>query len=189
MPNAFKSASNQYYTRSLFLEQWEALVEDQREGKTPTFTLSRDEPGYINARTTFLSLNDPTGYLWAKQYLNGSYEHWQKLVKCSWFREALEDWVLELKMRLRVAALEVVRSIAFGEVDSPPATVLAAARYLAEAGWEQRETAGRGRPSKEEISGELKRQLKTLSEEQSDIERIGGLKLINGGKQQSSRKA
>lgn len=190
MPS-FKGANGQYFTQTLFQETWVCLPLDGR-AQPPVFSLHEDKEGCINARKTFVALQDPTGYEWAMQYLDGSYPHFQRLLRCTWFREAYESWLEELRMKMRVKALKTIREIASGEVEgTPQATILAAARYVAEAGWEKRET--RGRPSKEELKGELRNQANILSQEREDMERIGlspdgrnaasPLTVINGGKQ------
>lgn len=174
-----RAPTGQYRTSSLFHEMW---VQTQMGNRVqpPIFSLHEDGERLINARKTFLALEDPTGYEWAMHYLDGSYAHFQKLLRCPWFKEAYDSWVEELRMRLRVKALRTIREIASGEVEgTPAATVLAASRYIAEAGWDRKET--RGRPSKEELKGELRAQANILSQEREDMERIG-LKVINGGK-------
>jgi hypothetical protein len=80
-------------------------------------------------------------------------------------------------MKNRADAIQKIKQIADEGNDTQ---ALQASKYLAEAGWDKQ--AARGRPSKEELKGELKR-LANLSEQTNeDLERIGGLKLIKGGK-------
>jgi hypothetical protein len=175
----FKSSMNQFYTRVLFYEVWVTMPEKDRVIQ-PVFSLNEDRDGLINCRKTFLELEDPTGYLWSQQYL-GSYEHWEKLMRAPWFQEAYQSWLEELKMKIKVRALKKIKEIASGDIEgTPQATVLAAARYLADAGYEAK--PGRGRPSKEDLKGELKRQAQILSEEEKDLQRIGGLQVIQGGR-------
>jgi hypothetical protein len=160
----FKTENNVWYTQALF---WEHVINkpiDQRLFE-PVFSLYDDKPGLINCRKTFVELGDPTGYKWAIRYL-GDYEHWKRLVKCSWFQEAYDVWMNELKMKLQSEALDTIRDISQGE---NPAQALVASKYLASFEWEKK---GRGRPSKEEVQGELKHAARVLSEEDKDFERI-----------------
>jgi hypothetical protein len=141
----------------------------------PVFSLHTDQPGLINCRKTFLSLRDPTGYLWAVKYL-GSWEHWEYLMRSSWFEEAYNGWVRELKTVLKMEALQKIDEIArSGSVQAFPA-----AKYLASAEWEKA-VRTRGAPSKEELQGELRNAVKELTVLEEDAQRMG-LTIIQGGK-------
>ncbi len=164
---------NRYFTKALFWDVAVQLREEDREDFKPPFTLYKMKPGYICFRTTFVELQDPTGYDWAMQYL-GDYGHWKELLKCKWFQEALQTAQEELSQKLKAQALKVVLEIAS---NGSPAS-LPAAKYIAERGWEKRA----GRPSKVEIDKELKKATEVLDAETEDLVRIGGLKLISGGK-------
>lgn len=171
----FKDERGRWLTAALFFELWRDVAIEDRYLDQPVFTLYDDRPGCINARTTFVALEDPTGYQWAMQYL-GSWLHFQRLMKSDWFVEAFNSWLEELETKL--ASEAVVRIKAIAGSDSPQAIV--ASKYLAERGWE-RKAANRGRPSKAELKGELKRQAQRLEVHVADGERIG-LKAIIGGK-------
>lgn len=163
-----KNASNKFLLGSLFREiaPYPTYVK---------FSLDNDHEGLVNARRTFVALEDPTGYKWAMRYLGGSYEHWQRLLLCPWFQEALKGWLDELKAKLLMNALEEMKDLIASD-ETPGATKLAASRYLAEAGWEPKKTT-RGRPSASEVAGELKRTARENREVQDDMERIG-LKVV-----------
>jgi hypothetical protein len=163
-----KNASNKFLLGSLFRE----IAPTDQYIK---FSLDNDVPGLINARRTFVELEDPTGYKWAMRYLGGSYEHWQRLMACSWFQDAYKGWLDELKAKLQMNSLEELKDI-IAEEGAPAATRAACARYLAEAGWEPKATK-RGRPGASEIAGELKRAVRESREVQDDMERIG-LKVV-----------
>lgn len=165
----YKSNSNQWYTKALF---WDLVVVLREVDRTihPVFTLHDDKEGYINARKAFVELDDPTGYKWAMKYL-GDWSHWLALEKCKWFRDALAIWREELRMKQKAEAIESIRVIAA----SDDKQALVAARYIAEQGWEKRPST-RGRPSKEELAGELKRNVDILAEEEEDAKRIGLVK-------------
>jgi len=152
------------YTQCLFWEEWIKLPEERR-AINPPFTLYNDKPGLVNGRTTFVDMGDPTGYTWAMKYL-GDYEHWLKLCNCNWFKPALEVWQNELKQKVRSRALERIRTIQDKGSESQS---LAAAKYLAGFEWEK---GSRGRPSKAEVAGELKKQVQLLEAEDDDYNRI-----------------
>lgn len=157
----YKSDNGIFYTKALFREHWLG----EKAGMEPVFTLHIPRDGFICARTTFLEIGDPTGYKWTMKYL-GDWHHWKKLIQCSWFREAYDIWMDELRASLRAEALDAIRDIAAGNSGQ----ALAAAKYLATYDWEK---AGRGRPSKSEIAGELKRQVRAFEEQDEDAQRIG----------------
>lgn len=172
----YKGKHNIWFTASLFWETWKAR-NSQHRSCDPVFTLYDDhQPGLICFRTTFVEIGDTTGYKWAMKYL-GDWQHWQKLMVYPWFREAYDHAVRELYTKLRSEGVDKIREIA-NAPDSKSA--LPAARYLAELEANLNK-GGRGRPSKEEVSAELKNAAKLIEAEDEDMERIG-LKVINGGK-------
>lgn len=171
----YKSDANIWYTSSLFWDIARDRPQD-RWATEPVFTLYEKKEGFICFRTTFVELGDVTGYKWAQMYLT-DWEHWLKLMKTSWFRKAYEHAKEELYMKLRAEGMDKIREM----VSSPDAkSSLPAAKYLAELerNLEKRQA---GRPSKEEISAELKNAQRMVQIEDEDAERIG-LTLIKGGK-------
>jgi hypothetical protein len=173
----YKNEGNNWYTAQLFKEKAERLPVSMRSIE-PVFSFN-GFPGYIDARKTFVELRDPTGVKWAKKYL-GSVEHFRVLKECEWYKHYYDQYVEEIKAVFRSEAIEKLQEIL---TEGQPAQQLAAAKYLAEAGWEvETKQPKRGRPSKGEVEAELKRVAKLSSEEQDDLERIGGLSVIKGGK-------
>jgi hypothetical protein len=173
MKPPYKSPNNLWYTAALF---WDRVVDLPLSSRSidPIFTLTEDKEGYINARKTFVALNDPTGYKWAMKYL-GDYNHWHQLMKCKWFKEAYEDWMSELNAKMSDGALDSIQAIA-KESDNE-ALRFQAAKYLLEKPWDKRK--GAGRPSKQEIDANLKQETRRKSEEDNDLARIG--LVINNG--------
>ena len=157
-------------TAALFLEA------PGDKGSDVKFSLHNDVEGLINCRRSFVYEGDPTGYLWALKYLD-SYKHFERLLESTWFKDAFDQWVRELNMKNRADAIKKIKDIAQSGNDTQS---LQASKYLAEVGWEKQ--TGRGRPSKEELKGELKRLADLSQQTTDDLERIGGLKVINGGK-------
>lgn len=164
----YKNERNNWLTRTLF----DVVPGNHGEPEyyEPIFTLYDDKEGLVNVRKTFVELGDPTGYKWAMAYLD-SWEHWRILEKCSWFRKALETWRDELAAKVQAEALDIIREIAQRQGDKQS---LPAARFLAQRAWEKGSV--RGRPSKAELTGELKRAAQAISEEDEDLKRIGLVK-------------
>lgn len=141
----------------------------------PVFSLYSDKPGLINCQKTFVALRDPTGYKWATEYL-GDWRHWERLMQLPWFQEAVETWRHQLKLMLQAEAIQRIQAIAEGDSSQS----LAANKYIAEEGWSPKTTA-RGRPSKADVSAEMKRLTKAAQSTEDDAARMG-LKVINGDK-------
>lgn len=171
----YKSDHNIWYTSSLFWETWKNKI-PRMKFCDPVFTLYEQRSGLICFRTTFVELNDPTGYKWAIQYL-GDYEHWIKLMKAPWFRAAYEHALAELYMKLKSEGVRKIQELANDETSK---SALAAARYLAELHGHLNK-ATKGRPSKAQMDAELKNAVALVEAEDEDAERIG-LTVIKGGK-------
>lgn len=161
-----------WLTEALFYERVFDRAKDRLICE-PKFSLYDNRPGLINCRTTFVDLRDPTGRKWALTYL-GDWNHWLRLMKCPWFREAYDTWIAELNLQLKSEAIQVALEIMKGENG---AQALAAAKFIAGEEWEKHT---RGRPSKAEREGALKRATQVIEQEDEDLKRIG-LKVIQGG--------
>jgi len=162
----YKDTQNRWLTSSLFWDHWITVQIKDRQ-INPIFCLHDDKEGLINCRKTFVAMNDPTGYKWAMEYL-GDYAHFKYMVqKCKWFREALEIWREELKIKIQSEAIEIIKLIATKDEKQS----MQAAKYLAEYSWDK-PTAKRGRPSAAEITGELKKAVEERTVEDEDFERI-----------------
>lgn len=172
----FRNEFNQRYTRQLFFEcQREMLTADRMI--EPMYTLYDDRPGLINFRRVYVELADPTGYQVAVRYLE-DYAHWEMLMKSVWFREAKEAWDRELDAKLKSEGLSAIRMFADGIEGVSPAVQLQAAKYLADTSYKPKQALSRrGRPSKEEVQGELKQQASAAADIASDLERI---RLVKG---------
>lgn len=130
----------------------------------PIFSLYNDRPGMVNCQKTFVGLGDPTGYKWAMKYL-GSWEHFLRLTENQWFSEALAKWRQELETKQLAEDLEVIRNISRSDAKDK----LTAAKYLANREWEKPK---RGRPTKKEVAGALKEEMRRATGEQDDYDRI-----------------
>ena len=162
----YKTEQNKWFTAQLFYDRWVEYPIELRLIQ-PVFSLHEDKPGLINARATFVALDDPTGYLWAVKYL-GDYNHWKELMKAKWFRDAYIQWREELELKLQTQGLLVMKELA--ENGNPQA-----AKFLANKEW-NKNTSGRGRPSKVEIQGALREEVRKATVEDEDMVRIGLVK-------------
>ncbi len=153
-----KDSKGAWRTLSLFYETNTTAMDS-------VFTLRPHEwKGYPSAKEMYLSIADPTEYEFALALL-GSWEHWQRVMRCKWFQEHLDDWRETLEVKLRSQAIQRVAAISKG--GSPGA--LNASRWLAERGWVE---SKRGRPSKAEVTSERRRQALLDQEISDDLERI-----------------
>lgn len=159
MSPPYKDSMGRYLTQSLFLECYTG--NDKYE---PVFTLKEfDYQGLPSIRRLFLEYDDPTGYLFAKEVL-GSYEHWKQLIKLQWFKEHVDEWLIELDVKAQANALKKIKSISEQESN----VAFQAAKFLAEQGWKNK----RGRPSKQEIEHERKVAAGVDSAVEGDLQRI-----------------
>lgn len=171
----YKDSMGRWLRRELFID---APINHSDGSRPPVFCLFGERPGLISAQKTFVQEGDPTGYRWAMKYL-GAFEHWLRLLESNWFREALDIWQKELAAKEEAEMRAILREIA---KDSDNKSQLAAAKYLNEQARLRDGSPKRGRPSKAEVDGELKKELDRRKADESDLERIGGLKVIEGGK-------
>lgn len=133
----------------------------------------------MNARELFVSFEDVSGLQFAKQYLE-SYDHFKKIDESTTFKPYIKKWREEIEAVLHERSLRVVREL-MSDPEVPQSTRLSAAKYIAGEGWKTSPAGStrRGRPSKEEVSKELKEAVKKKTQEESDAARIG-LKLVKG---------
>lgn len=90
---ALKDAQGRFRTQSLF---WESRHPDY----PPVFTLKKYEhEGCVSMYQKYMEIADPTEYQVAIRLL-GSWDHWCKLKDRPWFKDELEGWREELRIRL-----------------------------------------------------------------------------------------
>lgn len=110
------------------------------------------------------------------KYLGGEYAHYRLLCKKQWFAEALKLWTDELDTLLRSESLRTIDETARGTSQS----AFQAAKYLANLEHRKAST-GRGRPSKEEVLGELARSAKEAASTDDDYQRVFVTSDLMGG--------
>lgn len=163
----YRAADGRFRTLSLFKE---TIQQPTAKKYSYVFTLNTEDKDVPSLHKLFVESQDPTEYTFANEVL-GSWTHWQNLKQCTWFKPYYEAMRLELDTKLQSKGVEVMRAIAKGK--SPAAAQ--AARWFAEGSWDKKLATKRGRPSKEEVQGELKRQAAAESELSEDADRIGAV--------------
>lgn len=165
-------------TKSLFLDLWK-YDSEQPPQEPPYWLVESLIPGDKRPvfRDEFIKLRDVTGVKLANKYLEG-YEHLQRLLEQSWFKDQYDMWVKIVYQTLKQEALERIVEIS----SEGSAQSLSAAKYIADMVSGEITPKKRGRPSSEEVSGELKKQVRQLSKAEEDYNRITNWNVIKGGK-------
>lgn len=116
---------------------------------------------YPSLKRLYLLEEDPTEYDFANKYLLG-WRHWNRLCENKLIRKEIDEWRLELEMKLRSRAVkEMIKKAEKGNIQ--------ASKWLSDRGWEQR---GAGRPSKADIASEKVLMARVDSEYSSDVIRL-----------------
>ena len=163
-----KDKMNRLRTQSLFREFY---ISEQ----DPLWTLQdEDAQGKLpSLKKLYLEIGDPTEYEFAMQAF-GSWKQWVKIKNAKVIQPFVEDWPIELEVKLRSDGIKGV----IAEAKSGKSK-FNAAKYLANANWKGT-ASKRGRPTKEEVERERKIAAKLDSEFSEDAQRIG-LRVIKGG--------
>ena len=162
----FKDSIGRWRTASLFEETC-----DDPAKYPPIYTLNGgDTSSCVSLKDKYLELADTTEYVFAKMYLGG-YDHWKRICESYVLKPYIADWRLELDKRLQANYLTQLREIAAGTGNA----ALSATKYLLETqtSFGKNGTAKRGRPSKEEVAGNLKEETRTAKELAEDAARLG----------------
>lgn len=154
----FKDEQGKWRTQALFYEYYInqeyavfTLADKHREieGKT-----------YYSLKQLYLEISDPTEYKFAIDII-GSWAHWQRMRKY-FLKDHIKVWEAELELKLRSeGVLNNIEAARKGNYN--------AAKWLADKGWEVQ----RGRPTKEEKEGRLKKEAAFDKAIEKDMERIG----------------
>ena len=156
-----KDAFGRYRTQSLFHEFF-----GTKQPQQPLWTLKEScSKGLPSLRLLYLEVADPTEYLFAQRAF-GSWKHWLKVKKNKLIYQFIQEWELELEVKLRSHGLRQI----IEESESGKAK-FNAAKYLSKGEWKN--LSGRGRPSKEEVERELKVQTRLADSLDDDAERLG----------------
>ena len=141
----FKDEKGRYIVQGLF-------IEDRYNDEMAVFTFDGEDKLYkgktfISLKQRFLDHGDPKEYSFARKYLY-DWPHWQRLCKNAIVKRHIEQWRKELELSLIAEGVATIVDLAVNQ-DS-----YQAAKYLADRGWDKEKV---GRPSKEQVQGELKR--------------------------------
>jgi hypothetical protein len=139
--NKFKDPQGRWLTIGLFKET--AIMQKSYI----MFTLDEAKKQYLDCR-------DITGYEYSTKYLGG-WQHWLQLKSSPILSPILDQWEDELEIMLRSEAIKKIQELSLSDKGYQ------AAKYLADKGWAIREA---GRPSKEEIARNIKKDEKLYEE-------------------------
>lgn len=127
-----------------------------------------DHLGYPSLSRLYLEISDPTEYQFAVSCLE-SWDHWEQLCECNWFKPYVARWRRELEMKLKSEALAAVMKTAKANGKDG----LAANRYLIDRGWEPKSgQTKRGRPTKDEIRSAALEQVEYNKRLEEDFQRL-----------------
>ena len=141
----FKDEKGRYIVQGLFLE-------DRYNTDLAVFTLDGEDKDYKgrvypSLKRLYLEHGDPKEYSFARKYLY-DWQHWQRLCKNAIVGRHIDVWREELELSLISEGVGALIDLALNEGSYQ------AAKYLADRGWDKDKV---GRPSKEDIEGELKK--------------------------------
>ncbi len=141
-----------------------ALFRETGYGKGKDIFTLEDED-FIQQGKTFYSLKkrylecrDPHEYTFAVKWI-GSWKHWLRIKESERLRPHVEEWADELEVKLRSEGLAKIM-----KEDSYNAN-----KYIADKGWNK----VAGRPTKEAVAGERKKQAAIRGEVSDDADRLG----------------
>lgn len=130
-----------------------------------TRALFEDKESWAALKEEYLEARDTTEYLFATQskILDGGkpgdkWKHWQFICKSPYCISDVEIWREELEIKLRAEALQKIIETSRSEKG------FQAQKYLADRGWSPK----RGRPSKEEVEGEMRKRV-AISDEVDEL--------------------
>lgn len=154
----FKDSMGRYITQGLFLE-------NRYDQDMAVFTIDGEDKlyegkTYPSLKKLYLEYQDPKEWAFANEYLF-DWDHWQRMVHNKWIGQHVHEWRKELELKLVAEGVSVLINLAV-EQDS-----YQAAKWLAERGWDK---STKGRPSKEEVDGELKKRANEAEEWGKDFQ-------------------
>lgn len=165
--NPFVIHTGQRKLKALFFETTGA------DKSSVVYTLKdRDHEGYPSLYKLYMACDDITEYVFATTYLD-SWEHWEMLCQCTWFKPYIARWRRELELRAKAKALKNIQTLA---ADPTSKEFHQANKFLVTGGWKEASpTKGRGRPSKEEVQKAARAMADEARSLDEDLQRIQGL--------------
>jgi hypothetical protein len=162
--NPYKDRIGRWITQGLFLETCLA------DKSNICYTLKPYDHVYKgkdlpSLKKIYLSLEDPTEYRIATEYLGG-WDHWQRMCGNKQLLKYIEEWRAELEVKLRSKAIQEIIS----DSTSPSKSAVSSAKWLADRGWAEKRKAGA--PSKQEQAGIEKKIEQSIKDYDEDYIRI-----------------
>lgn len=162
--NRFRNSTNSRYLKGLFFET-------SRNIDSVVYTLKdREHNGFPSLYELYMKADDDTEYSFAIENLDG-WEHWEMLQRCSWFQPYIERWRKELFLKRTSKLLKNIQA----EANDPKSkNHFNANKLLLDREWEGKVPSSkkRGRPSKDELSAELKQELDDVKRQTADLDRL-----------------
>lgn len=122
----FKNTQGMFFLNALFIEK--AQTEETALYSLKDADVWRGTSCYPSIRRLYQEMNDPTEYSFATKYFQ-SFEHWNLLCQCPWFKPILQEMRLSLQASLKSLAWGKIIQIA----KSSDKDSFTANRYLLEA--------------------------------------------------------
>ena len=164
----FRNINGQRMTSSLFFEQ------SYHDPSKAIYTLKDiDWKGYRSLYRLYLEEEDLTEYLFANKYFE-NWSHWLDICNSPWFRDYIERWRTELNLKMEAQAL---RRIQEESKDKDSKNNFSANKTVLDKLWKENnptKATARGRPTKDEVRGELNRRANEEQKLQEDFDRIVG---------------
>lgn len=158
-----------FQTKGLFFE---TTIPEEREIFNTKWTLKEEDHEhngklYPSMKRIYIEMEDVTEYEFAMATL-GSYKHWERVLESPIIRPHVDQWRKELNLKLKARAMKsIIKSATEDEKLS-----FQAMKYLADNEYLDKKNK-RGRPSKDEVKAELKREVEINKSFRDDAERIG----------------
>lgn len=167
----FRNSVGKRITRSLFLE-----LDPNPEHPYVKYTLKDVEwRGYPSLYRLYMDLGDLTEYEFATTYFE-SWEHWNEVCTIREFIPYLLRWRQELALLTKSQIVKNLKQESEKGSFQPNKILLEFADQLQQSMPQAFSTTKRGRPSKDELNGELQRRADETERLHEDFERI-----TNGG--------
>lgn len=168
----FNTAGTHILTKALFLE-----VDRDDQGKILYSLKDEDTEGYPSLYRLYMELGDLTEYEFATTYFY-NWNHWKLLCKAPWFIEHVARWREELDLKTKSEAIKRIKAEA---KNTKGKNTFSANKILIDRAWEKSKpqktsSSNRtaGRPTREEVLGELKREVSEARILEDDYQRVIG---------------
>lgn len=152
------------------------FYEETKDKSRVLYTLAdEDREGYPSLYRLYMELGDLTEYEFATKHFY-NWDHWKQLCTLEWFIPHIARWREELDLKTKAEALKRIKE----EAKDPKAkNTFSANKILIDRSWENSKpkapTRKAGRPTREEVQGELKREVSEAKILDEDWKRVAGV--------------